>query len=627
MNPSDETSTLLTVHAPERRALPPRFLASERIAGRFRAVRLLGQGGTAHVYEADDLALGLRVALKVIRNERAARRLRTEVLLARKVTHPNVCRIFDLFFHPSAAGEVPVIAMELLSGETLKDRLRRGPLSPAEALPLVRQMAEALDAAHRVGVAHLDFKSGNVMLVPSPGGLRAVVTDFGLARSTAEAEGDKLRPMVGTPAYMAPEQVLGEEASPAADLYALGIVLYEMVTGALPFQGDSSPEIARKRLEGPPPRPSLRVPGLPPVWDAVILRCLERDPARRFARAGDVVAALAPQETASWKAWGKTAALCLWLAVPAGLVIAFPQKGFQSEASYGPFGTGREARLLYELALSSRVRSDLSEAEERHRKNLSLARAANDKELEGLTLAQLGEVVHYRNLEEGRSLVKKAISVCEEAQSRKCLAIAYRNLGDLLIATADFEEAEKNLIHARTLAIGIDPPRVLALVDLCLAFVYLEQGRFEEAERASVAHVSVLEEEGLFQEEGMALTLQAQALLKQGESSKARRVLAQAMPLAQRDPRVLLRKVRLHLEGGQWKEAQRTLDELPSKLDRMSEVEARLAQKILDLESGKPVCPDLAALEEEARDRHLLLIAGRAATARARCETRYLPLR
>src|SRR5690349_7995074 len=111
MNPSHETSTLLTWHAPERRATLPRFLSGERIAGRFRVVRLLGQGGTAHVYEADDLALGQRVALKVIRSERAARRLRTEVLLARKVTHSNVCRIFDLFFHPAAAGEVPVISM------------------------------------------------------------------------------------------------------------------------------------------------------------------------------------------------------------------------------------------------------------------------------------------------------------------------------------------------------------------------------------------------------------------------------------------------------------------------------------------------------------------------------------
>jgi serine/threonine protein kinase len=396
-----ETSTLLTFPAPRVPAPPPRFLPGERIANRFRAVRLLGQGGTAHVYEADDLALGQRVALKVIRSERAARRLRTEVLLARKVTHPNVCRIFDLFLHPSAAGEIPVVAMELLAGETLKDRIRRGPLSPAEALPLVRQMAEALDAAHRVGIAHLDFKSGNVMLVSSPDGPRAVVTDFGLARSTAETEGDAPRPMVGTPAYMAPEQVLGEETSPAADLYALGIVLYEMVTGTLPFQGDTSPEIARKRLGGPPPRPGLRVPGLPPAWDAVILRCLERDPARRFATAGDVAAALAPREAASWKAWAKAAALCLLLAVPASFAIAVSRNDSKIEdLPGGGFGAEGEAKTRNDLALVLRVRDELPEAEEQYRRSLSLA--AGDKAREGLARAHLGELVQHRDPEEGQ---------------------------------------------------------------------------------------------------------------------------------------------------------------------------------------------------------------------------------
>jgi tetratricopeptide (TPR) repeat protein/tRNA A-37 threonylcarbamoyl transferase component Bud32 len=624
-----ETSTLLTLPAPGPHAIPPRFLFGERIAGRFRVIRLVGQGGTAHVYEADDLQLGLRVALKVLRperarNERAARRLRTEVLLARKVTHPNVCRIFDLFLHSSAAGEVPVVAMELLSGETLKDRIRRGPLSSAEALPLVRQMAEALDAAHRVGVAHLDFKSGNVMLVPSSGGPRAVVTDFGLARSTAGPEGAP-RPMVGTPAYMAPEQVLGEETSPAADLYALGVVLYEMVTGALPFQGDTSPEIARKRLEGPPPQPGLRVPNLPPVWDHVILRCLERDPARRFATAGDVAAALAPRGAPSWKAWAKTAALCLLLAVPAGFVIAFPRNDPKVEDVHGGFGSKGEAKARSDLALVLRVRDELPEAEEQYRKSLSLAQAANDEALAGLALAHLGELVQYRDLEEGRRLLDRAISTCQKTQYKHCLAVAYRNLGGLLLTAAEFGEAEKNLIHARKLAAELGNTRIFALVQLCLAAVYLEQDRPREAETASTASIPVLASDGLLEEKGMALTLQAQSLLAQGKRPEAQHALRQAMPLTNAESHnVFLRMARIYMKAGQWEDARKILAKLPEKMDEMFALEANIARKVLDLESGQPVCSDLAALEGEARARHALLLAHRAAAARALCEERYL---
>jgi serine/threonine protein kinase len=311
----------------EHRAPPPRFLQGERVAGRFRIVRFLGQGGMAQVYEAEDLEVGQRVAIKALRprlarDERALRRFRAEVLLARKVTHPNVCRIFDVFQH----GEGLVLSMELLEGETLRDRLRRGPLSPEEALPLVRQMAEALDAAHRAGVAHLDFKSANAMLVPSASpaeGPRAVVTDFGLARSSDMGEGRS--PMVGTPAYMAPEQVRGEEATAAADLYALGVVLYEMVTGDLPFQGETPWETAHKRLEEPPPRPRARVPGLPLVWDEVVLRCLRPEASLRFGTAGEVAAALGgPFRRPASFAWRRAAAVLVPLVLAAAVLASAP---------------------------------------------------------------------------------------------------------------------------------------------------------------------------------------------------------------------------------------------------------------------------------------------------------------
>src|SRR5208337_4959742 len=229
------------------------------LSGRFRVIRFLGQGGMGEVYEAKDLDLGERVALKTIRPEIASQphtmaRFKQEIQLARRVAHPNVCKMFDLGRHrppPEAdlsAGAVTFLTMELLEGETLAARLRRvGRMTTAEVLPLVQQMAEALAAAHDVGVVHRDFKPGNVMLVPAKSGEgkeRAVVTDFGLAKAFAAANpssGDDPASsvtasghIIGTLAYMAPEQLQGRDATPASDIYALGVVMYEMVTGQRP---------------------------------------------------------------------------------------------------------------------------------------------------------------------------------------------------------------------------------------------------------------------------------------------------------------------------------------------------------------------------------------------------------
>jgi len=234
------------------------FRPGDVLAQRFKIMRFLAQGGMGEVYEAEDLELGGRVALKTIRPEiatepRIIQRFKREIALSRKVTHPNVCRIFDLFHHRMEWGtgeaELSFLAMELLQGETLASKLRAvGRMTSAEALPIVEQMAAGLDAAHRAGVVHRDFKSANVVLVPAEEdghhiegpGQRAVVTDFGLARSVDGGEGLSTGlGMVGTSAYMAPEQVEGGEVTPAADIYALGVVLYEMVTGVRPFVGDS----------------------------------------------------------------------------------------------------------------------------------------------------------------------------------------------------------------------------------------------------------------------------------------------------------------------------------------------------------------------------------------------------
>lgn len=289
----------------------PVFSSGDLVSQRYRIVRFLAQGGMGEVYEAEDIELRQEVALKTVSahiggDPAAVDRFKREIALARRVTHPNVCRIFDLGQHllPDFADGIPMppltfLTMELLRGETLSQLLkRRGRLTPEEAFPLIEQMAAALDAAHRANIVHRDFKSENVFLVedPAKGGLRAVVTDFGVARGAdhndrfaAQVTGLGI---VGTPAYMAPEQVENKEITASADLYALGIVIYEMVTGRLPFESPNPLTTAVKRLKEAPPPPHALVPDLPAFWEKAILRCLERAPQDRFANVLELVEAL-----------------------------------------------------------------------------------------------------------------------------------------------------------------------------------------------------------------------------------------------------------------------------------------------------------------------------------------------
>jgi serine/threonine protein kinase len=269
------------------------------VSGRFEILRFIGQGGMGQVYEALDLELKARIALKAIRPDissdpRMLSRFRREVQLTRRITHPNVCRTFDIERHSSGAGnggDLTFLTMELLEGETLADRLRReGRMTTAAALPLVLQMIEALSAAHGVGIIHRDFKPSNVLLVPwdtsaSPR-LRVVVTDFGLARAlvpngqiSADHAATSLtgnQGLLGTLIYMAPEQFERGEATVASDIYSLGLVMYEMVTGSRPFADDIVHAEAAKRLKQLAPSARLAVPGLDPAWDASIARAREK---------------------------------------------------------------------------------------------------------------------------------------------------------------------------------------------------------------------------------------------------------------------------------------------------------------------------------------------------------------
>lgn len=328
------------------------FGPGDLVADRYRIDRFLARGGMGEVYRADDLDLGVAVALKTIRPEIASnpaslRLFKQEVLLARSVTHSNVCRIYDLGRHRDESRDVSFLTMEFLPGETLFARIRsRGVLPRHEALPIIRQIADALDAAHRAGIVHRDFKSPNVMIVPTDAGDRAVITDFGLAVASRDArlesrrgavaarDADNDHPLLkraappmsvrshsyvdadtvpaeeamglatfatsehpsifGTPEYMAPEQVRGERVGPAADLYALGIVLFEMATATLPFRGSTPIETAMARLFHDPPAPSS-LAEIDPAWETAILRLLARDPEKRYDRATDAVLALQGQ--------------------------------------------------------------------------------------------------------------------------------------------------------------------------------------------------------------------------------------------------------------------------------------------------------------------------------------------
>ena len=308
-----------------------RFAPGELLGGRYRIVDMIGKGGMGEVYRADDLSLDQPVALKflpeaITHNERALERFRNEVRIARQVSHPNVCRVYDL-------GEMEglyFLSMEYLDGEDLGSLLRRiGRLPSDKALEIARKLCAGLAAAHEKGVLHRDLKPSNVMLDARG---QVLLTDFGLAGLAGEIEGAEV--LNGTPAYMAPEQLAGEEVTVKSDIYALGLVLYEIFTGKLPFESDTLAGLKRAQRENVPVSPSAIVRDLDPMVERVILRCLSPRPAMRPASAltvaaalpgGDpLAAALAAGETPSPEmvaAAGEGEGLALRVAIPLLLVV------------------------------------------------------------------------------------------------------------------------------------------------------------------------------------------------------------------------------------------------------------------------------------------------------------------
>ena len=279
--------------------------AGTTLADRYEVRRPIGQGGMGDIYEAYDAVSGENVAVKTVKVSHSDKpelllRLAAEGRLARRVRHPNVCRVHEVphLRGADAVASVPrFLCMDLIAGESLSRRLGVGPLELAVALQLARDLLAGLAAIHRAEVIHRDIKSHNVMISAQPDGPRACIIDFGLALDTSEGWLGRVPPRVpgrgelleGSPAYMAPEQLRAEEVTPATDIFACGVVLFEAVTGVLPF-GAARAMCQRLAWPGAPPLRAHSVNPRVPMWfDSFISRCLELQPAARFANAGEAL--------------------------------------------------------------------------------------------------------------------------------------------------------------------------------------------------------------------------------------------------------------------------------------------------------------------------------------------------
>lgn len=265
----------------------------EVLADRFRVVRRIAQGGMGVVYEAVDEKLGRRIALKCARVGHG-RHLTPEVRLATEISHPNICKIYEIHTANTAQGPLEFFTMEFLEGETLSQRLKRGPAARGEAQTIAEQICAGLAEAHRHGIIHGDLKSGNIILAKKPDGtLRAVITDFGLARAsfTRDVSG-------GTAGYRAPELSGGAPTTVASDIYALGVILYELICGFRPDERarmDASTVTQMPHPVAVDAEPGHQeAPALKSKWDKVLKKCLQTDPGKRYASVDEVIRALGP---------------------------------------------------------------------------------------------------------------------------------------------------------------------------------------------------------------------------------------------------------------------------------------------------------------------------------------------
>ncbi|MBA2283148.1 MAG: serine/threonine protein kinase, partial [Acidimicrobiia bacterium] len=254
------------------------------LAGRYEVGPVIGHGGMGEVRRGRDQRLGRDVAIKFLRADLAAQpevraRFEHEARAAAALSHPAVVTVFD----SGETGDVPYLVMECLPGDTLADRLADGPLDPGRVRTMADDLLGALEAAHALGVIHRDVKPGNVLFTADG---RAKLADFGIAKSTDSLDQTVTGLVIGTPAYLAPERLAGAAASPASDLYSLGVVLYEALTGERPFRGETPIEIAHAVATSTPTPAAERRPAADPHLTAAVDRAMARDVEHRFRTAG-----------------------------------------------------------------------------------------------------------------------------------------------------------------------------------------------------------------------------------------------------------------------------------------------------------------------------------------------------
>lgn len=406
----------------------------EIVAGRFRVDELLGIGGMGVVYRAHDLSLDIDVAIKLLRPELARKpeafdRFRNELLLARQVSSPHVVRIHDI----ARDGERWFISMDFIDGDSLERRLERsGPLSVDAAIALARGLLSGLSAAHQCGVIHRDLKPANILFDRND---RPFITDFGVARSLGATGVTQTGLIIGTPEYLSPEQARGEDVDGRSDLYTVGLILYEALSGQLPFAGGTPAETVMRRLVRPPPLLSTRRPDLPRWLHAFDERLLKLTPAHRFATADDALRALENQRVPRAPQSRRTLLLIMLAAVALLGVVEFARRALPAlrespTVVAAPAPTPRMAVLPVEVDGSDTALAATARAIEEHarfwlREDAGTAVATRER--------VLGAIARAAPDLDGEALARRLPEVARAAGTSQWLRSGLRREGDQLV--------------------------------------------------------------------------------------------------------------------------------------------------------------------------------------------------